>query len=250
MYPLSSALPFMATVGNHETNVAPGSCFSTNPISQQGAWPGPTATNTYGDDSGGDGGLSTYVRYRAPSNGQGSHWYSFDAGNVHFLHFSSEHDYRVGSPQRAFIERDLAAVDRSLTPWVIAAMHRPMFNARDDGDWSINQGMAAELEATFLSAKVDMAISAHYHNYMRSTSMRNYAPDASGASPVYITVGTGGATYHAEPFRNDSLAWVAADAAEWGFGVVDAVNRSHLQWTFRSNAQGGEVVDEVWIVRS
>ena len=72
--------------------------------------------------------------------------------------------------------------------------------------------------------------------------------DASGAAPVYITVGTGGATYHAEPLRNDTTAsWMAGEAAEWGFGVVEALNRSTLRWTFRANAAGGEVRDEAFI---
>lgn len=128
-------------------------------------------------------------------------------------------------------------------------MHRPMYNSRDDGDWSINVGMAAALEPLFLEAKVDLVMSGHYHNYLRTTSMRNFTVDPTGASPVYITVGTGGATYHEEAYRNDSLSWTAAGYAEWGFGLVETFNSSALRFTFRSNVLGGAVRDEAWIRR-
>ena len=51
-------------------------------------------------------------------------WYSYNVGNVHVLVFSTEHNFLPGSPQFTFIEADLAAVDRSVTPWVIVAGHR------------------------------------------------------------------------------------------------------------------------------
>lgn len=176
-------------------------------------------------------------------------YYSFDAGSVHFTMFSSEHDYSAGAPQRAWLERDLAAVDRAVTPWLVVAMHRPMYNARDDSDWSITTGMARELEAVFVANKVDLALSGHYHLYERTHSLRNFTVDATGASPVYVTVGTGGATYHNESLRADSLQWTAHDESEWGFGVVEAFNRSTLRFSFRANADGGAVRDEVIIVR-
>ena len=251
-FPVASRIPWMVTVGNHEVNVAPGvGCFSRNPVGSLAQWPGPVpAANAYGDDSGGEGGVATFVRYAAPGNGLGVFWYSFEAGNVHYVHFSSEHDYRRGSPQRAFLERDLRGVDRSATPWLIVGMHRPMYNARNDSDWVINEGMRAELEALFLAARVDLVLSGHYHNYLRTTPVANMTGMGSGEAPVYITVGTGGATYHEEPIRTDAGQWVAAQDVEWGFLLVETANSSALRATFRSNALGGAVKDELWIRRA
>jgi hypothetical protein len=212
-------------------------------------WQGPTPSNPYGDDSGGEAGVATFYRYRGPSNGLGVLWYSFDIGSVHFVHWSSEHDYSAGSPQNEFLHKDLLSVDRSLTPWLVVAQHRPMYNSRDDGDWSINQGMVIALESLFVQAKVDLVISGHYHNYLRTTSMKNYTADPTGQSPVYITAGTGGATYHNESFRPDSLSWTAAQDAEWGFSSVEAFNRSHLLFSFHTNIDGGKVRDSSWIIR-
>jgi hypothetical protein len=39
----------------------------------------------------------------------------------------TEHDYHMGSEQHAFLQRDLEAVDRTLTPHVIFTGHRPMY---------------------------------------------------------------------------------------------------------------------------
>jgi hypothetical protein len=39
-------------------------------------------------------------------------WYSFDYGSVHFTVISTENDLSPGSSQYAWLEKDLAAVDR------------------------------------------------------------------------------------------------------------------------------------------
>jgi hypothetical protein len=253
MWPIASRLPFQVTVGNHETNVLPGQCATANNVSALSMWQGPVpALNAYGDDCGGEAGFATFQRYAGPSGGSGGlapFWYSFDVGSVHFVLFSSEHDYSAGSAQRAWLELDLRGADRSVTPWLVVAMHRPAYNARDDSDWTITCGMAAELEQLFVEAAVDLALSGHYHLYERTFSLRNFTVDASGRSPVYITVGTGGATYHNESMRPDARVWAAHDESQWGFGEVEALNRSTLRFAFHANAEGGEVLDEVFIRR-
>ena len=55
----------------------------------------------------------------------GRDYYSFDHGPIHFVQFSTEVNFEPGSDQYAFVTADLAAVDRSKTPWVIAGFHRP-----------------------------------------------------------------------------------------------------------------------------
>jgi hypothetical protein len=40
---------------------------------------------------------------------------------------STEHDFTPGSPQYAWIEQALANVDRTVTPWLMVAGHRPMY---------------------------------------------------------------------------------------------------------------------------
>lgn len=63
--------------------------------------------------------------------------------------------------------------------------------------------------------------------------MRNYTADPTGASPVYVAVGTGGASFH-ESLRPDCLSWWPSTA---------------LRVTYRPNIDGGLVRDETWILR-
>lgn len=238
-------------VGNHESNVDPAvGCNSSNAVALQSMWAGPVAsTAPYGDDCGGEGAVATYARYRAPGSpgSQGVLWYSFDAGSVHFLMFSSEHDFTPGSRQHDFLVADLSKVDRARTPWVVAGMHRPMYDSA--GDWDTEAGEIGALEALFVASAVDLVISGHEHYWLRTTSVRNYTVDATGAAPVYLTAGTGGATYHNETVRPAGKAWTASLRHEWGFSVVEAVNRTAMRVTFRANADGGRVRDEAWILR-
>jgi hypothetical protein len=144
---------------------------------------------------------------------------------------------------------DLLGVNRSLTPWLVVGMHRPMYNVRADGDFIIDQGMVKNLEALFLEAKVDLALSGHYHLYERTHSIRNYTVDATGNSPVYVTVGTGGATFHNESMIPQLSFLSAYDDDDWGFVLVEAFNRSALRVSYRPNIDGGLVRDEGWILR-
>ena len=71
--------------------------------------------------------------FRMPSDvsgGVGNFWYSWDYGMVHFVQFNTETDFPdapegvysgpFGGPgqQLAWLEADLAAVNRTVTPWV------------------------------------------------------------------------------------------------------------------------------------
>ena len=56
--------------------------------------------------------------------------YSFDYGSVHFVMMSTEHDYRKGSRQYTWLEKDLKSVDRNKTPWLVLGGHRPMYSSQ------------------------------------------------------------------------------------------------------------------------
>lgn len=53
--------------------------------------------------------------------------YAFEYGPIAFLQYSTEHAFEPGSPQRAWFEAALQAVDRSRTPWLVVGGHRPMY---------------------------------------------------------------------------------------------------------------------------
>ena len=42
---------------------------------------------------------------------------------------SSEDDFLPGSEQRTWLEQDLLSVDRSVTPWLMLMLHRPIYSS-------------------------------------------------------------------------------------------------------------------------
>lgn len=43
---------------------------------------------------------------------------------------STENNFTAGSPQYEWMENDLKSVNRTLTPWVVIAGHRPMYSSQ------------------------------------------------------------------------------------------------------------------------
>jgi hypothetical protein len=90
-----------------------------------------SAYAAYMTSSGNHEAIVDFLAYRMrnsptmPQNG-GLFWHSYNVGPVHFLAFDIDQTWAAGSPQHAFIAADLAAVDRSVTPWVVAYNHFPM----------------------------------------------------------------------------------------------------------------------------
>jgi len=107
--PITPYLPWMTVDGNHERD-----------------FPGSGSMWT-GQDSGGECGVALQRRFHMPDAGNtDSSWWSLDVGPVHFVIMSTELDFTKGSPQWNFIAKDLASVDRSKTPFLILAGHRPV----------------------------------------------------------------------------------------------------------------------------
>jgi acid phosphatase len=73
--------------------------------------------------------------------------------------------FRSHRQQLNFLEADLAGVDRSVTPWVIAAGHRPWYST---GGYD-NRFFACQnaFESTFYQYGVDLALFGHVHNSQR-----------------------------------------------------------------------------------
>jgi hypothetical protein len=61
-------------------------------------------------------------------------YYAYASGPVFLVVFSSEHDFSTGSTQLLWLERTLAAVNRTQTPFLIVSSHRPMYINSNFGD--------------------------------------------------------------------------------------------------------------------
>ena len=72
----------------------------------------------------------------APATDADNVWYSVDIGSVHWITLSNYHPFASGSPQYNWLKADLAAIDRTATPWIFVNTHAPWYstNTAHQGD--------------------------------------------------------------------------------------------------------------------
>ncbi|KAI8466730.1 MAG: metallophosphoesterase [Monoraphidium minutum] len=249
--PLAARVPYMVQVGNHEYGYDSGS--ATDP---SGAAPYQPGWGNFGADSGGECGAMVARRFAMPGR-RGDNppfWYGFDYGSVHFTAVSTEHDLAPGSPQHAWLEAELASVDRCATPWLVLLLHRPAYvvyphkSNREVGDH-----LRAFLEPLLRRHLVDAAISGHVHSYYRSCPAHGGAcvggggegeGESGGANgghgTVHIVVGSGGHVLSA--LEEGQEEWVAAVQRTWGYArfAVESPARMRVQFV---GSEGAEVLD-------
>eukprot|EP01116_Phalansterium_solitarium_P017014 TRINITY_DN408_c0_g1_i1.p1 TRINITY_DN408_c0_g1~~TRINITY_DN408_c0_g1_i1.p1 ORF type:complete len:427 (-),score=158.50 TRINITY_DN408_c0_g1_i1:285-1427(-) len=210
--PITARLPLMNTVGNHERQYN----------------------------------FSAYLnRMSMPSERSGSRfWYSFDYNSlVHFVAFSTEHDFSNSSEQHAWLVKDLAAAyaNKHNVPWIVVFGHRPFYCT------SVIEASRCEVEApeyrsyledAFHDYQVDLVLSGHNHNYERTYPVYQLQP-TNGTSfinptaPVYIVNGAAGCPEFIDPsFKEPGPNWRAScRPAEWGYGRLSfTATTLHWQW--------------------
>jgi len=175
----------------------------------------------------------------------GDFYWSVDWGSVHIVMLSSETDYTSTSPQVAWLKSDLAAVDRKVTPWVIALWHRPWYcsNFAHQGE---GENMRLVVEPILNQFNTDIVFNGHVHAYERVADMYNFVPTPGKTS--YITCGNGG-TPEGLASRWETLpVWSVVRIAQWGYGALLVVNNTHSEWTMYADTDG-TVMDQAWFVK-
>lgn len=111
----ATAVPMLSVLGNHELN-SPG-----NPQLTARSISAPS-----NNDGGGEGGIVTQVLYPLPNQVPNLRWayWSLDVGLVHLIALSTDQVFTTDSRQWQWLQSDLGAVNRSLTPWVVVVAHR------------------------------------------------------------------------------------------------------------------------------
>ncbi|KAJ0980902.1 hypothetical protein J5N97_009157 [Dioscorea zingiberensis] len=151
--PIASHVSYMTAIGNHERDYADsGSVYET-------------------PDSGGECGVAYETYFQMPTASKDKPWYSIEQASVHFTVMSTEHDWTENSEQYKWMKNDLASVDRSRTPWVIFAGHRPMYSSQEGILPSVDSDFVKAVEPLLLENKVDLVIFGHVHNYERTCAV-------------------------------------------------------------------------------
>jgi len=114
--------------------------------------------------------------------------YGFQAGGVHWLMLSSYTDFSAGSAQMTWLHEEIASVDRTVTPWLIAVLHAPWYNS-NKAHQGEGEAMRVAVEPTLQAAGVDVIFAGHVHAYERSFRANNMAVNSSGpcesCTPAY-----------------------------------------------------------------
>ena len=116
--------------------------------------------------------------------GGGEQWYAFDYGGAHIVVLdTSTPNELVEGPQAEWLEADLAAVDRAVTPWVFALHHYATYSCSHRHGSQID--IRAAWQPSYDRHGVDVVFTGHDHNYERSLPIRGL--DAMGEGVVAVS---------------------------------------------------------------
>ncbi|KAL9996409.1 putative phosphodiesterase I [Helianthus debilis subsp. tardiflorus] len=238
--PIASVVPYMVASGNHERDVPGSGSFYD------------------GNDSGGECGVPAETTFYVPAENRAKFWYSADYGMFRFCVADTEHDWREGSEQHAFIEKCLASVDRKNQPWLIFAAHRVLGYSSDyyyalAGSFAEPEGRES-LQKLWQKYKVDIAFYGHVHNYERSCPVyeeqcvNSEKSHYSGIVNGTIHVVVGGAGAHLSKFSDINTTWSLHKDLDHGFVKMTAFNQSSLLFEYKKS-RDGKVYDSFTISR-
>ncbi|GAB1201059.1 hypothetical protein APSETT444_010446 [Aspergillus pseudonomiae] len=254
--PIAGHKPYMASPGNHEA-----SCQEipyTNGLCPEGqhnftdfllrfgttmpsAFPFSSRLNS----------TAQALSLRAQSLAKPPFWYSFDYGMAHIVMINTETDF-PGAPdgqdgksyqQLEFLKTDLASIDRSVTPWVIVAGHRPWYTTGLDKTCVPCQDA---FEGLMYRYGVDLAVFGHVHNSQRLLPVVNGTANPNGMrdpnAPMYIVAGGAGNIEGLTSIGVKPHYTAFANADDYSYSTLRFLNDNHLQVDF-IRLSTGEVLD-------
>ena len=171
-------------------------------------------------------------------------YYSFSYGPVHFAMLDSESDFLVGSAQRAWLEKDLKSVDRSITPFVIVTNHRPMYDSSFGGLLPEVGELRNSIEPLLEKYSVDLVLVGHIHVYQRTCRVLRGSCNPKG--PVHLTVGMAG--HIAQGPWMEKPEWLQNRSLHHGIALFSVVNNTAMKVRFQEDASGA-IEDEFWLTR-
>ena len=194
-------------------------------------------------------------------------WFSFDYGLAHFVLIDTETDFE-GAPdtsdgsshlnggpfgskdqQLNFFEADLASVDRSVTPWLIVAGHRPWYTTGDSPCTTCQ----TTFEPLMYKYGVDLGVFGHVHNSQRFQPIYNGTVDPAGlndpTAPMYIVAGGAGNIEGLSDIGTvpDYNAFAYAD--DFSYATINFLDANNLQVNFFQSSTGA-LLDQSTLTKS
>ncbi|RYG52351.1 hypothetical protein EON67_01415 [archaeon] len=184
-------------------------------------------------------------------------YYSLNIGPVHLAIYDTEtaiDTADVNATQLAWLQADLAAANanRAVTPWVVAAGHRPLYcsnTAKMDCEVFASI-LRFQCESTFVSSHVDLVLGAHMHGYERAWPTIDGVPVSSNytspAAPVYVVNGAAG-NREGNKLPKGAV-WSAFQSNAVGYGYLQFAGAHSMTYSFIESATGN-VLDTFTITK-
>ncbi|KAG6418039.1 hypothetical protein SASPL_120237 [Salvia splendens] len=147
-------------------------------------------------DSGGECGVAYETYFPMPTAGKDKPWYSIEQGHVHFTY--------------EWMNKDMAAVNRTTTPWLIFTGHRPLYTS------SPGNPIFPSVDDQFVDAE-DLVLFGHVHNYERTCAV--YDEECTGM-PTKDSNGVD--TYHNSNYTVPDNSWSLVRISKFGYLRVHA----------------------------
>ena len=161
-------------------------------------------------------------------------WFSFEAGLAHVVFMCSYCNTSVGSAQYQWLQRDLASVNRSRTPWIVALWHTPWYTTNAQHTMSEGAAMREAREDLIYHYQVDFVFSGHVHAYERTAPIYKNKTVCNG--PIHISICDGGNKEGpACPWIAGDFGWTVRREFSFGYGALTFVNSTHAQWAWHRN---------------
>lgn len=206
-------------------------------------------------DSGGECGVALTHRFHMPSPSWAPQpndqtWWSTDFGPVHVTVMSTELDFAPGSQQYMWMEKDWEAVDRSKTPFLILAGHRPMYIDCMDNSTGrepyVSKIMITQLEPLLRKHHVDVAFWGHHHTYQRSCPVHNSTCVSETEGTIHIVTGAAGADFSTTILPVQPKYMLFVNDSTHGYVIAKVTGRKSLKLDF-IHATERTVLDTVTI---
>ena len=128
---------------------------------------------------------------------QGEQWYSFDYANTHFVVLDDSADEALVAAQASWLEEDLSALDRAVTPWIVVMHHKAPYSCSNHGS---QMDLREAWQPVYDLHAVDLVLNGHDHVYERSQPIRGFEPGTTegrivpeGDGTTYVVAGGAGA---------------------------------------------------------
>lgn len=199
--------------------------------------------------------------FYVPATNRGKFWYAADYGMFRFCVGDTEHDWRPGSEQHAFLDACFASADRKHQPWLVFLAHRPL--GYSSNDFYAQEGAFAEpmgresLQPLWQKHRVDLAVYGHVHNYERTCPVYENTCTVKGpqqgaytgalGGTIHVVAGTAGAKLRS--YAGGAWPqWSVARNQSFGYVKLTASDHSTMRFEF-VHSDDGAVHDGFTITR-